>query len=148
MIDIAEQTENKMIVFQLKGNEYAIPVQQVRAIEKVSYITRVPRTASFIKGVINLRGVIVPIIDLQNRLGIGEIEISEKTRVIIVSMDNIEVGLMVDLANDVLDIPAESIEPQPEVVDSIKAEFISSVANMDKRLIMIMSLEKIVSPLI
>ncbi|KQL54613.1 chemotaxis protein CheW [Heyndrickxia shackletonii] len=148
MMDVVEQTENKMIVFQLKGNEYAIPVGQVRAIERVLHITRVPNTASFIKGVINLRGVIIPIIDLQNRLGIGEIETTEKTRMIIVSMDNIEVGLMVDSANDVIDIPMESIEPQPEVVNSVKAEFISNVANLNKRLIMIMSLEKIVSPLI
>lgn len=147
MMDIVEQTENKMIVFQLKGNEYAVPVGQVRAIEKVLHITRVPNTASFIKGVINLRGVIIPIIDLQNRLGIGKIEPTEKTRIIIVSMDNIEVGLMVDGANDVLDIPVEAVEPQPEVVNSVKAEFISSVANLNKRLIMIMSLEKIVSPL-
>jgi purine-binding chemotaxis protein CheW len=147
MIEMLAQTDIKMIVFQLKDKEYAIPVQQVRAIEKVLHITRVPRTAPFIKGVINLRGIVIPIIDLQNRLSIGEIEVTANTRIIIVSMDGIEVGLMVDGANDVIDISTEWIEPQPEVVDTVKAEFISSVAKLEKRLIIIMNLEKIVNPL-
>ncbi|MED3653372.1 chemotaxis protein CheW [Heyndrickxia sporothermodurans] len=137
----------KLIVFQLLDKEYAIPVEQVRAIEKVQHITRVPRTESFVKGVINLRGVVLPIIDLQKRLGIGKILSNESTRIIIVVVDNMEVGLLVDAANDVLDITKDIIEPHPEVVDTIKAEYISGVAKIDKRLLLLINLEKVLSPL-
>ncbi|GIN83679.1 chemotaxis protein CheW [Heyndrickxia sporothermodurans] len=141
-------TENvKLIVFQLLDKEYAIPVQQVRAIEKVQHITRVPKTESFVKGVINLRGVVLPIIDLQKRFGIGKILLNDSTRIIIVVLENMEVGLLVDAANDVLDITKDMIEPQPEVVDSIKEEYISGVAKINKRLLILINLEQVLSPL-
>lgn len=147
MTSITEVENVKLIVFQLLGKEYAIPVHQVRSIEKVQHITRVPRTESFIKGVINLRGVVLPIIDLQKRFGIGKILISETTRIIIAVLDEMEVGLLVDAANDVLDITEEMIEPQPEVVDTIKEEYISGVAKIDKRLLILINLEQVLSPL-
>ncbi|WP_174881319.1 chemotaxis protein CheW, partial [Metabacillus niabensis] len=89
----------KVIVFQLQEEEYGIPVQQVQSIEKVEHITRVPRTAPYIKGVINLRGVVTPVIDLRKRFGLEEIENSESSRMIIVSKDDIDVGFIVDAAN-------------------------------------------------
>lgn len=147
MTSITEVENVKLIVFQLLGKEYAIPVHQVRSIEKVQHITRVPRTESFVKGVINLRGVVLPIIDLQKRFGIGKILISETTRIIIAVLDEMEVGLLVDAANDVLDITEEMIEPQPEVVDTIKEEYISGVAKIDKRLLILINLEQVLSSL-
>ena len=106
MTTTAEQ-EIKVIVFQLKNKEYAIPVNRVSGIEKLLHITRVPKTVSFIKGVINLRGVITPIIDLRSRFGFEEIEYNDSTRIIIVVMNGMEVGLIVDSANDVLDLPVQ-----------------------------------------
>jgi purine-binding chemotaxis protein CheW len=144
MTTTAEQ-EIKVIVFQLKNKEYAIPVNRVSGIEKLLYITRVPKTVSFIKGVINLRGVITPIIDLRTRFGFEEIEYNESTRIIIVVMNGMEVGLIVDSANDVLDIPVASIEPQPEVVGHVASEYISGVAKIEKRLLTLVHLEKALS---
>lgn len=136
----------KVIVFQLKEKEYAIPVSQVTAIEKVLHITRVPNAVRYVKGVINLRGVVTPIIDLRARFDIEEEPYNEGTRIIIVSLDDLEVGLVVDAANDVLDIPNENIEPQPEVVGTEEAEFITGVAKLDKRLLILLDLEKILVP--
>lgn len=133
----------KVIVFQLKNKEYGIPVQQVRSIEKIQHITRVPRTASFIKGVINLRGVVTPILDLRKRFGLEEIRYTESTRMIIVTINEIEVGLIVDAANDVLDIENKLIEPAPEVVGSIEVEYIQGVAKLDKRLIIMLDLKSV-----
>lgn len=133
----------KVIVFQLQDEEYGIPVQQVRSIEKVQHITRVPRTASYIKGVINLRGVVTPIIDLRKRFGLTEFEDTESTRMIIVSKDDIEVGFIVDAANDVIDIHQDVIEPAPEVVGSVEVEYIQGVAKLDKRLIVMIDLEQV-----
>ena len=132
----------KVIVFQIKDKEYAIPVDKVSGIEKLMHITRVPKAVKFVKGVINLRGVITLIIDLRIRFGFEEVEYDESTRIIVVILDDIEVGLIVDSANDVLDIPVESIEPQPEVVGHLTSEYISGVAKIEKRLLVLINLEK------
>jgi purine-binding chemotaxis protein CheW len=139
--------ESKVIVFQLNGKEYAIPVSQVRSIEKVQHITRVPRTMDFVKGVINLRGLVTPIIDLRLRFDMEEVPYSETTRIIIVSLTDMDVGLIVDAANDVIDIPISNIEPQPEVVGTIEADFINGVAKIEKRLLILVNLEKVLNPL-
>ncbi|SFA73777.1 purine-binding chemotaxis protein CheW [Bacillus sp. cl95] len=133
----------KIIVFQLKEKEYAIPVSQVRSIEKVQHITRVPGTVSFVKGVINLRGVVTPIIDLRNRFGLDETVYSDSTRVIIAALEEMEVGLIVDAANDVIDIPTDSIEPPPEIVGVLEAEYINGVVKIDKRLLILLELKKV-----
>ncbi|MBP2240150.1 purine-binding chemotaxis protein CheW [Cytobacillus eiseniae] len=142
----AVASDIKLIVFQLMNKEYAIPVNQVQSIEKVEHITRVPKTEKFIKGVINLRGVITPIIDLRSRFELEEAEVTESTRVIIVNFNDLEVGFIVDLANDVIDIPVESIEPPPEVVGVTEAEYINGVAKIGKRLLILIDLEKILIP--
>jgi purine-binding chemotaxis protein CheW len=133
----------KLIVFQLNDKEYAIPVNHVQGIEKVEHITRVPGTEKFIKGVINLRGVITPIIDLRSRFGLDEENFTDSTRVIIVSVNDLEVGFIVDLANDVIDIPVASIEPPPEVVGVKEVEYINGVAKIGKRLLILIDLEMI-----
>lgn len=139
-------TDVKVIVFQLKDEEYGIPVHYVHGIEKIEHITRVPKTAPFIKGVINLRGVVTPIVDLRKRFGIEEVDYTEGTRIIIVSVTDIEVGLIVDSANDVIDIEQSLIEPPPEVVDTVEAEYIKGVAKVGKRLIMMIDLETVLNP--
>jgi purine-binding chemotaxis protein CheW len=133
----------KVIVFQLQHEEYGIPVQQVRSIEKIQHITRVPRTAPYIKGVINLRGVVTPIIDLRKRFGLEELLDTDSSRIIIVSKDDIDVGFIVDAANDVLDIHSSIIEPPPEVVGSIEVEYIQGIAKLEKRLIIMIDLEEV-----
>ena len=130
----------KVVVFQLKEKEYAIPIQQVRGIEKILHITRVPNTAHFVKGVINLRGVVTPIIDLRARFDIEESDYTDDSRIIIVNFDDLEVGLIVDIANDVIDIPSASLEPRPEVVGTEEAEFITGVAKIEKRLLILIDL--------
>ncbi|WP_335870737.1 chemotaxis protein CheW [Bacillus sp. 2205SS5-2] len=137
--------EIKVIVFQLMEKEYAIPVSQVRSIEKLTHITRVPRTKSYVKGVINLRGVVTPIIDLGEHFGLEVKEYSDSTRIIIVSLVENEVGFIVDSANDVLDIALDCIEPQPEVVGTIETDYISGVAKIDRRLLILLQLEKVLN---
>lgn len=147
MTNAIEQESIKVIVFQLADKEYAIPVSHVQGIEKLMHITRVPKTEKYVKGVINLRGVVTPIVDLRERFGLPIPENEDTTRIIIISLADMEVGFVVDSANDVLDIAANSIEPQPEVVGSLGEEFISGVAKLDKRLLILLHLEKILNPL-
>jgi purine-binding chemotaxis protein CheW len=137
--------EVKVIVFRLKDEEYGVEVNQVKSIEKLEHITRVPRTPKFVKGVINLRGVVTPIIDLRNRFGLEESEYTESTRVIIVAVGELEVGLIVDAANDVIDIPVNAIEPPPEVVGGVEAAYLRGVAKLEKRLLILLNLDKVLS---
>ncbi|MCC3357451.1 chemotaxis protein CheW [Bacillus sp. REN16] len=141
-----QATMLKVIVFSLQDEEYGIPVSQVRSIEKVQHITRVPRTASFVKGVINLRGVVTPIIDLRTRFGMDETEYTDSSRIIIVATEDVEVGLIVDTANDVMDIPVDAIEPPPEIVGSVEVEYLEGVAKLEKRLLILLNLEKVLNP--
>lgn len=137
----------KVVVFQLLDKEYVIPVNQVKAIEKLIHITRVPKTPSYVKGVINLRGVVIPIIDLKNRFGLAESEINDNSRIIIISLEDMEVGVIVDSANDVLDIPMDAIEPQPEVVGGLEQDFINGVAKIDRRLLILLHLDLVLNPI-
>lgn len=146
MTEILDQKEMKVIVFQLIDKEYAIGVDVVQSIEKLLSITRVPKTPTYVKGVLNLRGVVTPVVDLRERFGLDVKELDDSTRIIIVTLEEFEVGLIVDAANDVLDIPVESIEPQPEVVGTVESEFISGVAKVDKRLLVMLNLEKVLEP--
>ena len=147
MTNAIEQESIKVIVFQLADKEYAIPVSHVQGIEKLMHITRVPKTEKYVKGVINLRGVVTPIVDLRERFGLPVSENEETTRNIIISLEDVEVGFVVDSANDVLDIAANSIEPQPEVVGSLGEEFLSGVAKLGKCLLILLHLEKVLNPL-
>lgn len=133
----------KVIVFQLNGKEYALPVGKVKSIEKIMHFTRVPHTLPFVKGVMNLRGVVTPLIDLRVRFGLEEKAHAEDTRVIIVSVSDSDVGLIVDSANDVIDIPSSLIEPPPEIVGTEAVDFISGVVKVEKRLLILIDLEHI-----
>lgn len=145
MMDNNEGTDKKVIAFQLENEEYAVSVDQVGSIERLQSITRVPQTAQFVKGIINLRGVVIPVIDLRIRFGMEEIEHTDSTRIIIVYLGETEVGLIVDTANDVIDIPADIIEPTPEVIGTVHANYISGVAKLDHRLLILLDLQKVLT---
>jgi purine-binding chemotaxis protein CheW len=138
--------EIKVIVFRLNDEEYGVEVSQVRSIEKMQNITRVPRTPEFVKGVINLRGIVTPIVNLKTRFNLGEEQYTDATRIIIVAVEDMEVGLIVDAANDVIDIPVNTIEQPPAVVGGIKATYLRGVAKLNDRLLIMLNLDKVLSP--
>ena len=135
----------KSIIFQLNSEEYAMPVDLVGGIERMLPITRVPGTPDFIKGVLNLRGVVTPLLDLRIRFGFEPKDYSDATRTIIIQHENMDVGLIVDAAHDVIDIPKASIEPTPEAVGSVHIDYIDGVAKYDERLFILLNIDKILS---
>lgn len=137
--------ENKLIVFRLENEEYALSVQNVGSIERLLPITRVPSTPPFVKGVINLRGVVTPVIDLKRRFHQVDTEFTNQTRIIIINIEDITVGIIVDSANDVVDIDESQIEPPPEVVGMVEVDYITGVVKLDNRLLILLDLEKILS---
>jgi len=136
--------EKKVIVFALGTEEYGVEVEKVRTIERMQPLTRVPKAADFIKGVINLRGVVIPIIDLRARFGLSQAEYTDATRMIIVSQGEYEVGLIVDSANDVIDLDTDDIDNPPEIVGGIKAKYLDGIARIgDDRLLVLLNLEQV-----
>nr|WP_295970418.1 chemotaxis protein CheW [uncultured Bacillus sp.] len=135
--------EIKLIVFKLSGKDYCFAVEHVYGIEKIQHITRVPGTASFVKGVINLRGIVTPVIDLRKRFDMEECIYTDETRIIIVAYKEMEVGLIVDAANDVIDITEDVIETSPEVINHEEEDYIGGVIKLDKRLLILIDLEKV-----
>lgn len=138
--------ELKVIVFALGNEEYGIEVDKVRTIERLMPITRVPKTASFIKGVINLRGVVVPVIDLRGRFNLELSEPTENSRIIVVAVEDLEVGFIVDAANDVIDIDTDNIDSPPEVVGGIKAKYLRGIAKLGEgRLLIMLNLSEVLN---
>ncbi|QTH45885.1 chemotaxis protein CheW [Cohnella sp. LGH] len=138
--------ELKVIVFTLAQEEYGIEVDKVRTIERMMPITRVPKTPAFVKGVVNLRGVVIPVIDLRGRFGLNESDYTENSRIIIVAASELEVGFIVDSANDVLDVMSDAIENPPEVVGGVKAKYLSGVAKIgENRLLILLNLPEVLN---
>ncbi|GAA0134170.1 chemotaxis protein CheW [Paenibacillus sp. YSY-4.3] len=138
--------ELKVIVFKLGEEEYGIEVDKVQTIERMMPITRVPKTYSFVKGVINLRGVVIPVIDLRGRFGLPESEYTDQTRIIIVAVNEMEVGFIVDSANDVMDLNSDVIDSPPDVVGGIKAKYLHGVARIsEERLLVMLNLSEVLN---
>lgn len=136
-------SEKKAVIFAVNGKEYAIDVNLVLSIERVLPITRVPNVPDYIKGVTNLRGKIVPIMDLRTRLGLKETEYTDQTRIMVIQYEEKEIGLIVDQALDVIDFTEEAIEEQPEVSGSDKNVFIVGVLRQRDRLFILLDVDAI-----
>lgn len=133
----------KYIVVKLKEQSYGVSVQQVLSIERLQEITAVPRSSAFIKGVINLRGETTPVIDLKERLEIGGTDPTDDSRVLVVEMDGVQIGLIVDSATEVIDIDPLVIEQPPEIIGGVHDVYLNGVAKLEKRLLILLNLERI-----
>ena len=112
----------------------------VQEIIRVAEITQVPRAPRAVKGVINLRGKVIPVIDLRRQLGLGEVEPGRATRIVVVTFEGRLLGLLVDSAQQVLKVPVSSIEAAPEEVVEIDSNYIRGVAKLEDRLIILIDL--------
>ncbi len=146
--------ETQLVVFQLGTEEYGVPITQVEEIIRIPEITRIPNMPHFIEGVINLRGRIIPIVDLRKRFKLEQKVRDEKSRIIIgeitMSPDRQEtqsVGLIVDGVTEVLRIPQELIEPIPPTISYIDTRYLDGVAKLEKRLVILLDLYKVLTEL-
>jgi purine-binding chemotaxis protein CheW len=136
-------TVQKVIIFRLKDELYGVPVEQVVSIERWESVTRVPNAPSFIKGIINLRGEILPVIDLQQRFGLGVSEQTEESRLVIAQIEEIKLGLIVDEAKDVIDLDSDSVDPSPETASGKTGTYIFGVAKQEDHLLILLNMEKV-----
>ena len=151
MSKIAEGKTQKVerhqyVVFQLGKEEYGVEILQTKEIHRYTKITRVPNAPYFVKGVINIRGEIIPIVDLRVRFGMEPVQIGEHTRIITVLVNGGQkIGFLVDNVNEVLWIEGSAIEPAPSVSGGIDKEYLTGVGKIGERLIVLLNIEKILN---
>ena len=137
----ADKTE--LLGFMISDEEYALDILEIKEIIRLQTITPVPRTPDYLKGIITLRGVIVPIFDLRRRLGLKEREHGPLTRIIVVYRGEEYAGLIVDSITQVMRIGAEQIEPPPTTIGVVEAEFIRGVTRHQERLVILLNLSRV-----
>ncbi len=136
--------EVQVVAFKLRDEEYGFDILNVKEIKGLTDITRVPYASDFIKGVINLRGSVLPVIDLKRRLGLLDTEYTSDTRIVIVKSEDIEVGMIVDAVTEVITLDTDHIEATKTVSGGERTQFIRGIGKMNDRLIIMLNLDEIV----
>ena len=135
----------QLVGFQLGNEEYGIDILKVQEINRVTDITKIPQSPDFVEGVINLRGNIIPIIDLRKRFRMPEREHDRQTRIVVGEIDDRTVGFIVDAVSEVIRLPVNTVEPPPPIVSGGKAEYIKGVGKLEDRLLMLLDIDKILT---
>jgi purine-binding chemotaxis protein CheW len=142
---MAEPKTDHYILFTVAGTTYALPSHQVAHVEMVEAVTRVPNAAAFVDGVVFSRGQVVPAVNMRARFGFERVEQDLRTRLLVVQSGTRHVGLLVDDCREFLVIPAAVIQPPAEGLSAIGARYISGIATLNERLIVILDLEAMLS---
>lgn len=146
-IDAKSGSGSQFVVFSLGQQEYGVDIQKVSIIEKLLNIARVPRTQDFILGVINLRGEIIPVLDLRLRFGMPSHEADDDSRIIIFRAGEVALGILVDRVSEVTQLKNAEIESITSITDDRSLDYISGVGKLDGRLITLLHVEKLIADL-
>ncbi len=140
--EIDEGTTN-LVTFRLGSGEYAIDIMQAKEIIKMEKITLIPNAPYFVEGVINLRGNIIPIIDLKKRFNLEESEGDKNTGIIIAKIEDVDMGIMIDSVSKVVSMPNSDIQPPPSMLQGIGQRYIKGVGKMEDKLLVVLDLDKL-----
>ncbi len=141
----AGSREQQLVVFELSGESYGVDIGAVNTIIRMQQITHVPRAPEFVQGVINLRGSIVPVIDLRTRFGLPAFEETKASRIVVVETGAGVMGMIVDAVTETLSLSSDSIEPPASIVTSADSRYLRGVAKFDDRLIIMLDIEKVLA---
>lgn len=137
--------ENQLVVFNLSNEDYGVDIAAVDGIVKMQQVTSVPHAPGFVEGITNLRGKVLPVIDLRKRFGLPVGETTKDTRIVNVDIGGTKVGMVVDAVSEVLRVAEEDIEPPSPIVTTLDSAFITGIAKVDERLIILLDLVKVLS---
>ncbi len=143
--DAASAHAGQYLSLRLGGEEYAIDILRVQEIRSYEVPTKMVNSPSFVKGVINLRGVIVPIVDLRLKLHLAKVEYNDFTVVIILNIRGMVVGAVVDGVSDVVTLPAQAIKPAPQFESALESRFIVGLATLGERMLIVMNMDALMS---
>ena len=140
-IDVSLQRQ--FITLSVAGEEYGVDLMSVREIKGWVTPTRIPNSPAHMRGVINLRGIIIPVFDLRSRFSMGETQITKNHVILIVAIMGREIGILVDAVSDILSLNPSDIQPIPEMENVIDADFLLGLVSVDERMVSILDLEKL-----
>lgn len=134
----------QLVTFTLGGEEYAVDILKVQEINRMKEITRFPNAPYYVEGVINLRGKVIPIVSLRKMFGLPEEEDRSQQKIMIMDIQGVTIGLIVDTVSEVLRISANIVESPPAMTYSVSTEFISGIAKMEDRLIILLDMDRLI----
>ena len=143
MGDVISVEGKQYVVFLLGKENYGVDIQRVTTIEKMLPHARVPKTPDYIKGVINLRGEIVPIMDIRTKFGMEVSEATDETRIIIIKINDISLGIIVDEVDEVLNLNEECIENVANFTNDLSMDYILGVGKIDGKIVTLLNIEKL-----
>jgi len=140
---VSHELGGEFLTFRLGNEEYGIDILKVQEIRSYEQPTRIANSAGFFKGVVNLRGVIVPIVDLRSKFGCENIEYNSFTVVVVLNIRGRVVGAVVDSVSDVLELPRDAVRPAPEIDAAVDTSYITGIANLSERMLILMDIESL-----
>jgi len=141
--DLRRRAAGEFLTFTLGAEEYGVDILKVQEIRGYGTVTRIPDAPDFIKGVINLRGTIVPVVDMRIKFKLGKVEYNELTVMIILNVANRVVGMVVDGVSDVVALTPEQVRPAPEFGAAVGAQFLTGIGTLDSRMLILVDIEKL-----
>lgn len=141
--EVAGFASNEFLTFRLGSEEYGIDILKVQEIRGYDAITQIANAPAFIKGVVNLRGIIVPIVDMRIKFELGEVEYDQFTVVIILNIAGRVMGVVVDGVSDVITLAADQMRPTPEFGSAIDTDYIKGLGTVDERMLILLDIEKL-----
>ena len=135
---------NLFLTFQVNNELYGIDISYVIEIVSMQTITDVPNMPPYVKGVINLRGKVIPVIDMRLKFNLSGVDYNDRTCAIVVQIDDYEIGLIVDSVDDVLDIPKENVSPPPHLVSSNAGSYLYGIGRIDQKIVMLLNIENFI----
>ncbi len=134
----------QLVTFTLAQEEYAVDILKVQEINRMKEITRVPNAPYYVEGVINLRGKVIPVVSLRKMFGLPEEEDRSKQKIMIMDIQGVTIGVVVDTVSEVLRISKDIVEPPPSMTYSVSTEFISGIAKLQDRLIILLDMDRLI----
>lgn len=144
-IKLNEFENKQFIIFSLGNERFGIDSLKITTIDRMKTITRVPKTPSYIKGVINLRGDIIPVMDLREKFNLPSIEETEETRIIILKLEEVSIGVIVDQVLQTIQLGGDAIESASSLINSASSEYIYGIGKVDGDIVTLLNFEKLIS---
>jgi len=133
----------QLVTFKLAGQKYAVDILKVQEINNIKEITTIPNAPPFLEGAINLRGKVIPVLNLGRKFSFEHTEINDLAKIVIMDIRGVIMGIIVDSVSDVLRIPRDLVEPPPPVSSNISTKFISGIAKLDEELVILLDMDKL-----
>ncbi|MCX8061977.1 MAG: chemotaxis protein CheW [Anaerolineales bacterium] len=137
--------ENQIVIFELGGEQFGVEISAVESIVQLLPITHVPQAPPFVRGVTNLRGRVLPVLDLYTRFGLTEQGETKEQRIVVVQCGGIEAGIIVDGVSEVITLDPTQVEPPPPLTRTAASEFVSGIAKLGERIVILLDLRKVLS---